>query len=733
MSCVPLDGKFFTKGEGQMHNPYYLRPFPSMPEQAVPHIDSYRSLTPSAAILLATFVWALFTGLLFAGSPALCSILSVAFSHHRTPAVVPYVSPAALPSLASIGSSRQRSTSEASWRPFLLEASSVDEVDGISTPGTPQAARMASRVLAMEFAIQKIREAKGFREIVLAIQSLLWHWPSKPSTTDEEVEFSVFWGMLERFYECSGDPFHLSLLSSVVSRLGGRDPSFQGTLRAGCTALAQAALSSTIRGDEAVQLLHSLVRVGAQRPELGELLAVLREQSLVETLRFQSVMMLLWSLATTGVLPGDEAVLAGAVTRIKQLGIPNIRAQMVGQLAWSCARLRLADPYLLNFITQRAQEPVFLAATNPTTATLLIWSLLRLEALDLQVLGALRERSMQPAILQHFNRMDISLTFLTYARLGVRNLTFFDALANQTRSVVQRFGPQNIANTIWAMGRLGILHEPLLNDLVEQFVRREVLWRAKPQEITVTVWGLAKLNYFNHRTLHILANRISLGGLVYKGHELSIIAWAYGTFGIRDWRLIQHLARRASSAEVLRTLSAQNIANFVWACTALGFIIPDFLVALAPRLLNPEVLSSFTPHGIAGTLWGFSKLDRLYQPVFDQLLDLAMATEFRNFQLPALAMTCWALAEVYWHAEEQVVEAVVQRFLALLGGSEELIKPIDAHNLVVMAGAFGRWQVHDLRLMTAVSQSLMANESHLLSDLMAVDVSLLLWTLATLN
>lgn len=85
------------------------------------------------------------------------------------------------------------------------------------------------------------------------------------------------------------------------------------------------------------------------------------------------------------------------------------------------------------------------------TVYLQIWSLLRLEALDLQVLGALRERSMQPAILQHFNRMDISLTFLTYARLGVRNLTFFDALANQTRRCTL------FCNAMWPTDRAALV------------------------------------------------------------------------------------------------------------------------------------------------------------------------------------------------------------------------------------------------------------------------------------
>lgn len=96
-------------------------------------------------------------------------------------------------------------------------------------------------------------------------------------------------------------------------------------------------------------------------------------------------------------------------------------------------------------------------------------------------------------------------------------------------------------------------HVEPLTDFATGFCNVSLLWlHSIPSDQYISVVAFSILDFGRRPWLRGSFFYLSTGagGLVYKGHELSIIAWAYGTFGIRDWRLIQHLARRASSAEV---------------------------------------------------------------------------------------------------------------------------------------------------------------------------------------
>eukprot|EP00669_Euglena_mutabilis_P007084 TRINITY_DN2484_c0_g1_i1.p1 TRINITY_DN2484_c0_g1~~TRINITY_DN2484_c0_g1_i1.p1 ORF type:complete len:562 (+),score=159.99 TRINITY_DN2484_c0_g1_i1:137-1822(+) len=442
--------------------------------------------------------------------------------------------------------------------------------------------------------------------------------------------------------------------------------------------------------------------------------------------------MLLWAVAKEDLVRPEEPMMAELVARTKALGPPRLSAAAVGQLAWACARLEVRDPDLLSVIADRAVQNFTLQGAGGQTTSTLVWSLATLGLRNATVFRVLRERAMEPAVLTECNAQDVSLMFSSFARLELRDVSFFNVLAERSLRVLYQFRAQNIGAVIWAMGTLGVVHERMLRALLHALLQPVTLTRAQPQSIAVSVWGLAKLGFYDADTMETIAAYLCSVTEPYDGRFISMIAWAYATLRVDHPPLMRRLAAWAASPKVSATLSSQSIANLVWAFSSLGVLPPAFFYRLADRAMVPEVLETFTGQGTATTLWAFAQLPERRLDVVDQLMQTATATGFADFQLPSLAMTAWALADVNWYPDPATAEAMARRCAELMASEV----PPRAHGgrvgngrlVALILAAFTRLDLCTQPLVDRIVACVERNG--LLAEFMAQEVSLVSWALS---
>jgi hypothetical protein len=157
--------------------------------------------------------------------------------------------------------------------------------------------------------------------------------------------------------------------------------------------------------------------------------------------------------------------------------------------------------------------------------------------------------------------------------------------------------------------------------------------------------------------------------------------------------------------------------------------IPMLLRQMADRAVQPHVLQTFTPQGIACTLWAYSKLAYLQNSLFDNLIDKASTIGIRKFSLSNLAMMSWALAEVYWHPVKEITDAMSERAIQLLRDEPELVlQSSTPQNVALIVGAFARLDVRDEYLLRVVA--VYTCESGLVDRFMSREISLIAWAYA---
>ena len=191
-------------------------------------------------------------------------------------------------------------------------------------------------------------------------------------------------------------------------------------------------------------------------------------------------------------------------------------------------------------------------------------------------------------------------------------------------------GSQDVANVLWALGRLGSVVEPSLASALDSELPR-LLPRFKPMEVSSTAWALAKAQLF-------------------PPAELSrIILALHRCLGTGQGR---------TENALLRALSAQGAANCLWAFSRTD---PPPPAALVSALVHQAARqgAGLTPQGLANVCAACARLSGPAGPCV-QLLDQKGAME---------ALGASDVAEVGW--------AVARMYMTLRedgnGGSEEVI------------------------------------------------------------
>eukprot|EP00927_Polykrikos_kofoidii_P055132 TRINITY_DN49431_c0_g1_i1.p1 TRINITY_DN49431_c0_g1~~TRINITY_DN49431_c0_g1_i1.p1 ORF type:complete len:988 (+),score=167.95 TRINITY_DN49431_c0_g1_i1:50-3013(+) len=271
-----------------------------------------------------------------------------------------------------------------------------------------------------------------------------------------------------------------------------------------------------------------------------------------------------------------------------------------------------------------------------------------------------------------------------------------DLLARLLQRTVELVGvagskcpPQNLANALWACGRLlpafvadgqsdmradtGSLVEAARVALLDP----ARLQQFKGQHMSNIGWSVAKLGgeaavaFFNS-----FGAAVAEKAWVFNGQELSMAAWALATSGeVTGVSEIVDAARALDGGGV-RALDPQQIATLAWALAKLGIGDDAIFGEIAAAAVKPVSAGSFNSHDLASLAWAFGRREGSANGAEALLEAIGGVVQSRLAEDPGgafsprhLSMILWAFAKVGVRcpATTLAITAAASRRVAELG------------------------------------------------------------------
>ena len=163
-----------------------------------------------------------------------------------------------------------------------------------------------------------------------------------------------------------------------------------------------------------------------------------------------------------------------------------------------------------------------------------------------RLLAALVPRARAPRILRTTQPQDIATLMWSLSVLGVQDGPLTMALCARAAALMPRFSGQEAATLAYAMARLGVRHEAVLESLVRHVAMLRILRALQGQDVAGLVWALATFRYKKGRIFHHLRRQLQRDRVLSRvrvRHGL-MCAWAFVRMDEADDKLIERLAEK---------------------------------------------------------------------------------------------------------------------------------------------------------------------------------------------
>eukprot|EP00442_Polarella_glacialis_P017888 CAMPEP_0115085840 /NCGR_PEP_ID=MMETSP0227-20121206/22198_1 /TAXON_ID=89957 /ORGANISM="Polarella glacialis, Strain CCMP 1383" /LENGTH=816 /DNA_ID=CAMNT_0002475121 /DNA_START=158 /DNA_END=2608 /DNA_ORIENTATION=+ len=184
------------------------------------------------------------------------------------------------------------------------------------------------------------------------------------------------------------------------------------------------------------------------------------------------------------------------------------------------------------------------------------------------------------------------------------------AMAIPASSQVPSFKPFELSTILWSYAKLSTLNADACYCAQHLFELASIRIPHTVEAFTfrclvTTVWAYATFRFARSASCLALFNSLS-GQMMTMAHtancvELANTAWAYGTMGTRNERLLQEIAKRANAR--LHEFKAQELSALLWGFSAAGFYNGAVFSAAAVTLQRLDM----TPQHLVNSLWALTR------------------------------------------------------------------------------------------------------------------------------
>ncbi|KAJ1458155.1 hypothetical protein M885DRAFT_614507 [Pelagophyceae sp. CCMP2097] len=448
-------------------------------------------------------------------------------------------------------------------------------------------------------------------------------------------------------------------------------------------------------------------------PQLFESLARAAKRQL-PTFKPQELSNMAWAFARVE-FAGDEGDLFGGISVSALKALERFKPQEVANLVWAFSRLHFYDGELLRGVSNLClTQDAFLGGCTSQNLANLLWAFATAGHADDALFQAVSTEASRRDV-SKFTPQDHANICWSLAVFRIEDTAFLEAVA--AKAVLEDFGPQALANTVWAFARCQVDRPdffisvalraapqiqdfnprelastasafaataqnrgagkrveahldaaPTAEDVLFDAISAQVSARAAtfgPQELTVTAAAFSRKRILAPKMYSAIAKAAVETIADFSAHELSTLARAFAVSGFEAVPLFEAVAFEAVGK--IEEFTPRELSGLAWAFATAEISAPALFAAIAADS-TPQRIASFDAKNIANTAWAAATAG-VVAPVLFNTLAAAAVQRVGEFDAPALASTLWALAAA-GAAARAMLFATVPRLSSLRAETE---------------------------------------------------------------
>jgi len=276
-----------------------------------------------------------------------------------------------------------------------------------------------------------------------------------------------------------------------------------------------------------------------------------------------------------------------------------------------------------------------------------------------------------------FSHVNLNAAWMIMARLppGDEDGVLAAALQPLTRKLLGKMVARQVANTLHSTATLHTAGRPRAGaEVVQQLASRslEVLRSTlkvpfDAQNIANTMWALGKLDAkVSPELAKVMQVRAIKIAPTFTGQNVANLMWGLATSGVEvDPELAKAMQKRA--IEIAPAFNEQQVANLMWGLATLEVEVNlELSKAMQDRAI--EIAPAFKSQGISNLMWGLATLGVVTVPELAKVIQGQAIEIAPTFSAQNVANLMWALAcfdTSYSPVSSLVAESMAVRLLSL--------------------------------------------------------------------
>ena len=252
----------------------------------------------------------------------------------------------------------------------------------------------------------------------------------------------------------------------------------------------------------------------------------------------------------------------------------------------------------------------------------------------------------------------------------------------QTQRRIHEFEPQHVSNTLWACARMQLQEPLMLRALTSRAI--EDIQRFCPLDISICTWAFATMKRREPEWLRaVVRARCEFGD--FSPQNMSNFVWGLSTLGFRNDNMVLAVGREA--AKKIQDFIPQELSNFSWALATMDLCDNLMLRAIAEEVdRRGAEVNTWDPQSLSNMMWAYATLALKDDPLFRRLLD-ASIERIADHDTQNLANSSWAAAMVGFRCSRWLDRAAK--------AAAEKIRQCQTLHLAQLAFAFSRFVFRD--------------------------------------
>jgi len=306
--------------------------------------------------------------------------------------------------------------------------------------------------------------------------------------------------------------------------------------------------------------------------------------------------------------------------------------------------------------------------------------------------------------------------------------TLFNHIAEKSIPLLNKFKPQELANTVWAFEKVKVSHPTLYEKVGDYIVTRQQLNDFDSQALSNILIAYAKAGVIHPKLFEKLGDHIvSLDHLHdFSPQALANVVWAFEKAAVSHPDLFTRIGEHIVASH-LNKFQPQNLSNILIAYAKAGISHPDVFNKVADHIVLLDNLDDYNAQSLANIVWAFDRANVHHHELYGRVGDhiVALDDHLNKFQPQNLSniLIAYAKAEV---SHPGLFDKVADHIVTLTRQQLNDFKPQELSNIL---NAYAKAGVIRQDLFTRIGDHIVITLNHV-SDFKPQELSNIIYAYA---